>query len=104
MHFIALLTLLQGENTSNNMPGAGAAFGAFMAAYAIFVIIILIISLVINWRIASKAGYPGAYSLLMLIPLVNIVIILIFAFTEWPVERELKALRGGAGRPMTPIT
>jgi hypothetical protein len=35
----------------------------------------------------------------MLIPLVNFVILLIFAFGEWPVEREVKALRQGGGGP-----
>jgi hypothetical protein len=103
MHLIALLTLLLDDNTSN-MPGAGAALGAFFAAYAIFLLVILVISIIIYWRIATKAGYPGAYSLLLLIPVVNLIVIIMFAFTEWPIERDLKALRGGAGRPMTPIT
>ena len=40
------------------------------------------------WRIAKKAGYSGALSLLLLIPLVNIVVIWIFAFAKWPVERN----------------
>lgn len=47
----------------------------------------------IGWRIATKAGYPGAASLLMLIPLVNIFVYLYFAFSEWPIERELAELR-----------
>jgi uncharacterized membrane protein YhaH (DUF805 family) len=103
MHLIALLSLLLDDNTSS-APGAGAALGAFFAAYAIFLLIILVISIIIYWRIATKAGYPGAYSLLLLIPVVNLIVIIMFAFTEWPIERDLKALRGGAGRPMTPIT
>ena len=74
------------------MSAAGLA--AFMGAYAIFVIIAIIFGLIINWRIASKAGYAGALSLLMLIPLVNLIIIILFAFTEWPIERELRAARG----------
>ena len=102
MHLIALLTLLLDDNT--NVPGAGAALGAFFAAYAIFLLIILVISIIIYWRIATKAGYPGAYSLLLLVPIVNLIVIIMFAFTEWPIERDVKALRGGAGRPMTPIT
>jgi len=101
MHILPLaLLLLQNENTSTN-AGAAAGLMAFMGAYLIFVIVVLVISLIINWVIATKAGYPGAYSLLLLIPLVNIIIIILFAFTEWPIQRELKALRAG-GRGLTP--
>jgi len=40
------------------------------------------------WRIVSKAGYSGALSLLGLIPLVNIVLLWVFAFSEWPTQRS----------------
>ena len=36
------------------------------------------------WKIVSKAGYSGAWSLLMLIPLVNIIMLWVFAFSSWP--------------------
>jgi hypothetical protein len=39
------------------------------------------------WRIVSKAGFNGALSLLGLIPLVNIVMLWVFAFVKWPNER-----------------
>lgn len=45
------------------------------------------------WRIFSKAGYSGAMSLLMLVPLANIVMLFVLAFSEWPAERELNQLR-----------
>jgi uncharacterized membrane protein YhaH (DUF805 family) len=37
-------------------------------------------------RISRKAGFSGWWSLLMLIPLVNIVMIWVFAFVQWPAE------------------
>ncbi len=40
------------------------------------------------WRIFSKAGFSGALSLLMFIPLVNLVMIFVLAFAEWPALRE----------------
>jgi hypothetical protein len=40
------------------------------------------------WRIVTKAGYSGALSLLLLIPLLNIVFIWIFAFVKWPIEKS----------------
>ena len=39
------------------------------------------------WRIVSKAGYSGAWSLLSFVPLVNIVMLWVFAFSAWPRER-----------------
>ncbi|HZV78055.1 MAG TPA: hypothetical protein VFF60_00445 [Candidatus Binatus sp.] len=104
MHFSApLALLLQNDNSSSN-PAAGPALGAFFAAYGIFLIIVLIFAIVIYWRIASKAGYPGALSLLMIVPFVNLILLLIFAFSEWPIEREVRALRGISGRPPAAIT
>lgn len=39
------------------------------------------------WRIASRAGFPGAVSLLMLIPVVNVIAIWVFAFVKWPIDK-----------------
>ena len=57
---------------------------------------LIILGLVINWKIAEKAGFSGAASLLMLIPLANVIVLCYFAFTEWPIEREVREtkLRG----------
>ena len=40
------------------------------------------------WRIVRKAGFHGALSLLGLIPIVNIVLLWVFAFVKWPNERS----------------
>jgi hypothetical protein len=45
------------------------------------------------WKIFAKAGYPGALGLLLLVPLVNLVMFFFLAFSEWPVLKELQALR-----------
>ncbi len=45
------------------------------------------------WKIFSKAGYPGALSLGMILPLVNIFLLYFLGFSDWPVLKELKALR-----------
>lgn len=47
-------------------------------------------------RVAKKAGYPWGYGLLYLIPVVNLVILVMFVFSKWPVERELEQLRAQA--------
>jgi hypothetical protein len=73
-----------------------AAAGTF-AVFGIIALFAVIISIVLHWRIAAKAGYPGAMSLLLLIPLVNFVVYILFAFSEWPIERALRG--GGPGGP-----
>jgi hypothetical protein len=40
------------------------------------------------WKITSKAGFPGALSLLLLVPLANIVFIYYLAFASWPSLRN----------------
>jgi len=36
------------------------------------------------WQLFSKAGYSGWWSLLMLVPIVNILTLYVFAFSSWP--------------------
>lgn len=60
-------------------------------------------AILIYWKIFAKAGYSGARSLLLLIPIVNIVILCMFAFGEWPIQQELNRLRQqGAPAPGFP--
>ena len=58
----------------------------------------LILVIIMWWNIFSKAGFSGARSLLLFIPIVNLIILLMFAFGEWPIHRELNQLRMMAGR------
>ncbi len=46
------------------------------------------------WKIFSKAGYPGALGLLMLVPLVNLGMMAFLAFARWPIQEELERHRG----------
>ncbi len=39
------------------------------------------------WFIFGKAGYPRWLSLLLLIPLVNVVVLYFLAFSTWPAGR-----------------
>ena len=36
------------------------------------------------WRICTKAGYSGWLSLLVLIPVINVVFVYFLGFSEWP--------------------
>ncbi len=83
------------QDSTSSTAAAGMAAGIIFF-YCLFILAILALSLIVNWRIAVKAGYPGPYSLLMLIPFANLIFLLIFAFTDWPIEIQMKAMRAGA--------
>jgi len=70
-----------------------AAFAGLMAVWIVIAIAIFIFSIVMYWKIATKAGYNGALSLLLLVPIVNFLMLILFAFSEWPVEQEVRRLR-----------
>ena len=81
-----------------NYPDSGASSAAgILGGAAIFIgifsLALFVFAIIIYWRIVSKAGYNGALSLLLLVPVVNLVMLCIFAFGEWPIQRELNQLR-----------
>jgi hypothetical protein len=49
-------------------------------------------------RIASRMGYSGFAGLLLLIPFVNMVTWVVWAFNESPNERKLRSLRAELAR------
>ena len=84
----------------NTMPtGVEEMTGVFLLFYGIFMLVVFVLTVVIAWRIVGKTGHPGALGLLALVPLVNMIFALYLAFSEWPIERELRALRAGAMPP-----
>jgi len=80
-------------------PAALIAGGVGLLVFILFAAAMLFLTIVIWWKIFSKAGYSGAMSLLMLLPLVNLIMLLVLAFGQWPIHRELAALKQLAQRP-----
>jgi hypothetical protein len=59
---------------------------AIMAPFIIiFWIVGLAIIIIPFWQIFKKAGMSGALSILMAIPLVNLVMLYVLAFSQWKV-------------------
>src|SRR5438128_1323774 len=67
----------------------------------VFAIAIAVFMLFVWGTIFKKAGYSPWFALLMIIPIANLVWILIFAFSTWPIQRELEAYRLRGGYPPT---
>ena len=56
----------------------------------LLIIVMALVVVVPFWRIFAKAGFSGALSLLMFIPILNVVMIFFLAFAEWPALKEKK--------------
>jgi hypothetical protein len=70
--------LAQTTTTTNLLGGA--------VLFILIVEVVFLIAFVIAWvKILSKAGYSGAWALVGVIPIVNIVMFFVFAFSRWPV-------------------
>lgn len=76
-----------------------AAVAAIFAVYAIVLLALVAFVIFCYWKIAAKAGYNPALSLLMLVPLGNLIFLAIFAFGKWPIEERLASLEGGGPFP-----
>lgn len=59
----------------------------FFAVLGFFVWAILMV------LIFKKAGYSGWQIIFLFIPIVNVVVFVWFALTEWPIQKELKELK-----------
>ena len=66
--------------------------GQFSLTHWIIVLMILVptvaLPIIPGWRITRKAGFNGAWCLLLLVPGVNVLAIWAFAFTRWPNSQD----------------
>lgn len=56
---------------------------ARIVAGFVFLFVMLPILVIPYWKIFSKAGFSGWLSVLMLVPLVNLIVLYIVAFSDW---------------------
>ncbi len=61
------------------------------AGFAVFVLLFWVIGIVIViipfWKIYAKAGFSKWLSLLMVVPIVNLIVLYVVAFSTWPAHR-----------------
>jgi hypothetical protein len=72
----------------------GSMFGGLFGCVVSLVMIALVIYPM--WRIFEKVGYPGFASLILLVPVVNLIALWYAALNPMPFELRL---RGGAAVP-----
>jgi len=85
-------------NNNSSSGGVAILFTGFAVLYAV-------ILLVIVWayvRIIRRTGYSGWWILAGLVPIFNVVMFFLWAFREWPIQRELNQLRAWAQTQQQP--
>ena len=60
----------------------------------LWMLLFLVFVLLPFWRICTKAGYSGWLSLLVLIPLANVIFLYFLGFSEWPSLRGDSSTNG----------
>jgi len=50
----------------------------------VFILAVVLVPLIFLARILNKAGFSGWFSLLSLVPLLNLIFLWVFAFIDWP--------------------
>jgi hypothetical protein len=90
--------------TAQNYAGDMAPVfgGCFLLFVILFALAMFILHVVVFCKIYSRAGYPWAMGFLMLIPIVNFIMMLILAFSEWPIQKQVKQLQQQLASPTGP--
>jgi hypothetical protein len=57
----------------------------FTPVHLLILIVVAMFVIVPFWQIFKKAGFPPAFALLMLVPLVSIIMLYLVAFLPWNV-------------------
>lgn len=58
--------------------------GTFSIWHWLIVLTYIVVFVLPCWKIVSKAGFSGAWALLALVPVVNVIMLWVFAFASWP--------------------
>lgn len=87
---------------------AASEDGSFVLVPIIIAVYLAVIAfgVFIYAKIVARSGYPWPWVFIMFVPIVNLVMLCIFALRPWPVERELeltrRALEAATGSPFPP--
>lgn len=77
-------------NSDANIAAAVAPFVIFGTIFMIFATIAFFFKLFLYWKIFSKAGYSGAFALLILAPFGSLIMLCILAFGNWPLTHPVQ--------------
>jgi hypothetical protein len=58
------------------------------AIHWLLVLLVMVLLIVPYWKIFPRAGWPGPLALLMLVPLLNLILLWVLAFKQWPGDEK----------------
>ncbi|PLA74946.1 hypothetical protein CYQ88_03335 [Hydrogenovibrio sp. SC-1] len=59
----------------------------FFGGHGVWMLVVFAVIIIPFWRICQRIGYPGWVSVLIWIPLVNIIFIYFIAFSDWTTNK-----------------
>lgn len=75
--------------------------GAFSPTHWVIVLLmitpLMALLVVPTWRILQRAGFNGAWALLMLVPVVGLLVPWVVSFLKWPSDREQRTSTSKSG-------
>ena len=80
-------------HAAHPIVASNSALGGAAGVLVLVYVAIAVISIIAAVKVVTKAGYSGWWVLIVLVPVVGFVMALVFAFSDWPVLREVRALR-----------
>ena len=54
----------------------------------IIILVLIVIPILIFGPVVKKAGFSRWWSLLLIVPLLNLIMVWVFAFMDWPAEKS----------------
>jgi hypothetical protein len=88
MQYLAQIT-----QPAQNPPDVTGILAAMSGTALIAICVFVLFALIIWFMIIKRTGMNPWLCLLMLVPIANFIVLIVLAFSEWPVQREVKALR-----------
>jgi len=98
----AALTCVTTASGQSVCDGVSAGFFAGLGFLLFIYIAVAVLGIIAAVMVITKAGYSGWWILIGFVPIVGSIFFLVFAFSSWPVTREVERLRSqvasGLGR------
>mgnify|MGYP005871667117 CR=1 FL=1 len=61
---------------------------AIWAGHWLWMLVIATIVVIPAWRICQRTGYPGWMGILILVPVLNLALLYVLAFSNWPAGKR----------------
>jgi len=63
-------------------------FGGIGIGSITLILVLIAVPVLVFGPVSKKAGFSRWWSLLLVVPLVNLIVIWVFAFMQWPAEES----------------